>query len=70
MIAIARFRTPFSVIEELAALLAPVVAEVGVVPMIVPIAEGSLAELTWKTPIIRAMTDQGVLLFDREYDGE
>jgi hypothetical protein len=66
IIAISNFRTPFSVIEELAALLAPAVVEIGIVPSIVPVPERSFLEMTWKTPIVRAMQNYGVLLFDQK----
>jgi hypothetical protein len=66
IIAIANYRNPFSVIEELAVLLAPAVVEMGIVPSIVPLPERSFLEMTWKTPIVRAMSNHGVLLFDEE----
>lgn len=70
IIAIANFRMPFSVVEELAVLLAPAVVEMGVVPVIVPLPERSFAKMTWKSPIVRAMMNHGVLLFDRELGNE
>ena len=66
IIAISTYRKPFSVIEELASLLAPAVVEMGIVPVIVPLAERAFAEMSWKTPIVKAMTAYGFLLFDRE----
>ncbi len=66
IIAIVRFRTPFAVIEELANVLAPAVLEMGIVPTIVPLAEPTLLEMNWQTPIVRAMTTQGFLVFDRD----
>lgn len=66
IIAISNFRAQYSVIEEMAQILAPAVVEMGVVPLIVPIAEKSFREMTWSTPIVAAMTKHGILLYDRE----
>ena len=63
IVAISRHRIPFSVVEELAPLLAPAVVEMGVVPLIMPLAEQDLSQMDWKTPIVKAMSDNGYLLF-------
>jgi len=66
VIALSKYRTLFSVIEELSILLAPAVVEIGIVPQIIPVMERSLKEMNWRTPFVRAITDNGVLLFDKE----
>lgn len=70
IIAISNFRVQYSVIEEMSKLLASAVAEMGVVPLIVPIAERSFKEMTWSTPIVRAMAAHGVLMYERNYNYE
>ena|ERR1035437_9591234 len=70
IIAISHYRTPFSIIEELSILLAPAVVEIGIVPIIVPMAERSFADMNWQTPIVRAMTNHGISLFDKDPPNE
>ncbi|MCP9889052.1 hypothetical protein KBY96_14085 [Cyanobium sp. ATX 6A2] len=64
IVAFGRFRIPFSVIEELAKLLAPQVVQTGVVPVILPIEVQELRSMTWRTPIIKSLRKYGVALFE------
>jgi hypothetical protein len=66
IVAISRFRIPFSVVEELSRLLAPAVVEMGVLPLIMPLAERELSQMEWRTPIVRDMADSGYLLFSND----
>ena len=63
-VAIGNYRCPFSVIEELSRLLAPVVIATGVVPVIIPFPQRAFTAVTVRTPIVRHMVDDGYLLFD------
>lgn len=71
IVVIGSYRTPFALIEEIAASLAPAVSEFGIVPLIVPMTEKSFEELSWATPIVRAMSRDGSMLFnsERSHDG-
>ena len=61
-VAIASFRTPFSVIEELARILAPFATETGIVPLIRPTHRRRLEELDWSSRYIRELVDNGALI--------
>lgn len=64
-VAIGRFRAAFSLIEELARILAPTALNLGAVPRLVPINEASFQGMTWDTPVIRDLRDSGLLLYGR-----
>lgn len=64
VVAFGQYRIPFSVIEELARLLAPQVVQTGVVPVILPIKAKALRSMTWRTPIIKALSKNGFTLFE------
>jgi hypothetical protein len=64
LVAFARYRRAYSVIEELADVLAPAVLETGLVPMIVPIRDRDVLGMTAETPFVRRTIERGVVLFD------
>ena len=64
LIAISHFRSQFSVIEEIAKILAPAVVEMGVVPVIAPIKENVLEVMSWGSPIVKAISKHGALIYD------
>jgi hypothetical protein len=65
-VAIARFRTPFSIIEELSRILASTALQSGVVPTVMPIGERAFDTMTWDTPFVRSLQKAGVLLYERK----
>lgn len=65
LVAVARFRSPFSIIEELSELLAPTSLATGVVPTLMPLAERALQTMTWETPLVRHLQGNGLLLYRR-----
>jgi hypothetical protein len=64
-VAVGRFRAAFSLIEELARILAPTALNLGTVPRLVPINETAFKGMTWHTPIIRDLQNNGLLLYGR-----
>jgi len=64
-VAVGRFRAAFSLIEELARLLAPTALNLGTVPRLVPLSEAALQGMTWDTPVIRDLRGNGLLLYGR-----
>lgn len=65
VIAVAGFKYPFSVIEEFAKSLAPMVAEFGVVPEVIPMQWQYLEASDPTEPLVSAMIHTGIILFDK-----
>jgi hypothetical protein len=64
-VAVGRFRAAFSLIEELARILALTALNLGTVPRLVPLNEAAFQGMTWDTPVIRGLQDDGFILYGR-----
>lgn len=63
LVALSRFRAPFSAIWELSWILAPTVVSTGIVPTILPIESSALKGMTWDGSLIREFRTHGFLLY-------
>ena len=66
IVAFGRYRFAFSLIEELAKVLAPEVVRTGVVPSILPVRVSALAAMTWSNPLVKTLAMDGVHLYPRD----
>jgi hypothetical protein len=68
LVAIARFRAEYSIIERVAHAIAPAIVESGIVPIIHPFRVSEFEEMPEDAPLIRRMFSHGRNLWNTSYD--
>jgi hypothetical protein len=65
MLAFARFRTQYSIIERVAQALAPTTVGTGIIPVIEPLHESDLVNAVPDAPWVRRVLERGAVLYTK-----